>query len=162
MSKARHLFDAEHPSKLWLGQSGEEFVEEASTAPRCVDCVNLQQRLGREQGNIFSTCSKTNSLERFIILFFNELLQTLEILLVLTSLLRHATWHLSGQDDDIGCKNRFSSTVAFWLGGSSSRSWFTVGIPDSMGSLEGTLLQSFIPAGFVSMGTMHSVNGGCY
>lgn len=90
------------------------------------------------------------SLERFIILFFNELLQTLEILLVLTSLLRHATWHLSGQDDDIGCKNRFSSTVAFWLGGSSSRSWFTVGIPDSMGSLEGTLLQSFIPAGFVS------------
>ena len=59
VSKARHLFDAEHPSKLWLGQSGEEFVEEASTAPRCVDCVNLQQRLGREQGNIFSTCSKT-------------------------------------------------------------------------------------------------------
>jgi len=59
VSKARHLFDAEHPSKLWLGQSGEEFVEEASTAPRCVDCVNLQQRLGREQGNIFYICSKT-------------------------------------------------------------------------------------------------------
>ena len=61
VSKARYLFDAEHPSKLWLGQGGEEFIEEASTAPRCVDCINLQQHLGREHGNICSTCSKTLS-----------------------------------------------------------------------------------------------------
>ena len=80
---------------------------------------------------------------------FPAILKSFWINSCLSGRLRHATWHLPGQDDDIGCKDRFSFTLAIWLGRSSSRSWFTVGIPDSMGSLEGTLLQSFVPTGFV-------------